>query len=58
MEHGWERCAMLIKLQSEAQKGRDHLSDPGVVGNNIKINHREIGYEVVDWIHLAREDGV
>jgi hypothetical protein len=58
MEHGWERCAKHIKLQLETQKGRDHLSGLGVVGDNIKINRREIGYEGVDWIYLAWEDGV
>jgi hypothetical protein len=31
------------------------LGRPYVVGDNIKIDHREIRLEDVDWIHLGQE---
>jgi hypothetical protein len=33
-------------------KGRNHLEDLSVDG---RMNHREIGWEDVDWFHLAEE---
>jgi hypothetical protein len=35
--------------------GRDDLGDAGVSKwkDNIKIDVKRIGYEMVDWIHLA-----
>jgi hypothetical protein len=34
----------------ENLKGRDYSEDPGV----YKMNLREIGWEVVDWINLTQ----
>jgi hypothetical protein len=35
-------------------KGRDHSEDLGVDWeDNIRMDFREIGSEVVDWMHLA-----
>jgi hypothetical protein len=33
----------LIKLCSENMKGKDHLEDTGIEGDDIKIDLREIG---------------
>jgi hypothetical protein len=35
-------------------KGRDHLEDLGVDG---RMDLREKGWEVIDWIHLAQDRG-
>jgi hypothetical protein len=37
---------MHTKFWSENVKGRDHLED------NMRMDHREIVWEGVDWIHL------
>jgi hypothetical protein len=34
---------------------RDHLEDPGVDGDNIKINVQEVGCGGMDWINLAQD---
>jgi hypothetical protein len=38
-------------------EGRDHSEDLDVVGRIICIGMdlREVGWEVVDWIHMARD---
>jgi hypothetical protein len=38
-----------VKLSSEVLKGTDHLEDVGVLITVVK----EIGWDVVDWMHLA-----
>jgi hypothetical protein len=38
----------------ESLKGRDHWEDVGIDGNNIKMDLREVGFGVVDWIHLGQ----
>jgi hypothetical protein len=35
-------------------KGRDHSDNLGVREDNIKIDLREVGLEVVDWIDLTQ----
>jgi len=41
---------------SERLKGGDHLEDLGIDGrHNIKMDLREVGWESVDWIHLAQD---
>jgi len=44
---------MYGKFWSTKLKGKDKLEDLCVDGNNIKIDFKEIGYEVVEWIHVA-----
>jgi hypothetical protein len=34
---------------------RDHSEDLGVDVNIIRMNHREIVWEYMDWIHLAQD---
>jgi hypothetical protein len=37
-------------------KGKDHLEDHRCRWeDNIKIDHKEIGWEGVEWIHLAQD---
>jgi hypothetical protein len=36
-------------------KGRDHLEELGVDGDDIRMYLREIVRERVDWIHLAQD---
>jgi hypothetical protein len=36
-------------------EGKRPLGRPGRVGENIRMELREIGWEVVDWIHLAQD---
>jgi hypothetical protein len=36
-------------------KGRDHLEELGIDGRKIRMDHREIGWEGVGWIHLAQD---
>jgi hypothetical protein len=41
---------------SENLHGKDHAEDLGVDGkNNIRMKPREIGWDDVDWIHLAQD---
>jgi hypothetical protein len=35
--------------------GKDNLEDLGVDGKNIRMDHREIGWQHVDWTHLAQD---
>jgi hypothetical protein len=34
---------------------RGHLGDPGVDGDNIEMEHEEVGDGVMDWIELAQD---
>ena len=34
---------------------RDHLKDPGVEGDNIKMDLQELGCGGMDWIDLAQD---
>jgi hypothetical protein len=43
------------KFWSEDLKGRDHWEDLGVNGKNIRMVHRERGWEGVDWMHVAQD---
>jgi hypothetical protein len=36
-------------------KGRDHSEDLGIDRKIIRMDLREIGWEGVDWIHLAQD---
>jgi hypothetical protein len=46
---------MHAKIYVGIPGGRDDLGDAGVSKwkDNIKIDVKRIGYEMVDWIHLA-----
>jgi hypothetical protein len=47
---------MHTKFWLENLKGRDHLEDLVVDGeDNIRLDHRDIGWEGVDWIHLTED---
>jgi hypothetical protein len=39
---------------SENLKIRDHLGDRRSLGDNIKLNSKEVGCEGADWIHLTQ----
>jgi len=39
----------------EYLKDRDHLEDLGLSGKIIQMDLREIGWEGVDWLHLAED---
>jgi hypothetical protein len=41
---------------SENLKGRDDLEELEVDGDNIRVDLGEVGWEGVDWIHLAQDD--
>jgi hypothetical protein len=34
---------------------RDHLEDPGVDWDHIKMDLQEVGCRVMDWIKLAKD---
>jgi hypothetical protein len=38
-------------------EGRDHSEDLGADGKNIRMNLPEIGWDVVDWMHLTQDRG-
>jgi hypothetical protein len=40
---------------SENQKERDHSEDLGVDGKIMRLYLRKIGWNSVDWIHLAQD---
>jgi len=45
-----------MEEMSENLKGRDHTEGLGVEGeDNIKMDRREIGWEVVDRMHMAKD---
>jgi hypothetical protein len=45
---------MITKFSSENLKGMCQLEYLVVVGEyNIKVHFKEIGYESVEWMHLA-----
>jgi hypothetical protein len=45
---------MLTKFWSENLKGRERSEDLDVDGrSNSRIDVREIGWNVVDWMHMA-----
>jgi hypothetical protein len=46
---------MRTKFWLESLKGGGHSEDLGEDRDNIKTDLREIGLEVVDWIHLAQD---
>jgi len=60
---GWTRNAACIGKMRNAYKilvgkheGKKSLRSQGNRwGDNIRMDHREIGWEVVDWIKLAQE---
>jgi hypothetical protein len=44
-------CKIFVKKL----EGGDHAADLCVDGRIIRMDRREIGLEVVDWIHLAED---
>jgi alpha-glucosidase (family GH31 glycosyl hydrolase) len=51
--HAWEGGETCTGFWWESPKEKDHLEQQGVDG--IKMDLREIGWGVVDWIHLAQD---
>jgi hypothetical protein len=49
------RDEMHTKFWFQTLKGRDHMEGLCVVGGDINIDVPEIGWEVVNWIHLAQD---
>jgi hypothetical protein len=45
------------KFKSANVKGRDLSEDLGVDEDNIKMVLRKIGWEIVDWMNMARDRG-
>jgi hypothetical protein len=43
------------KIWLENQKGWDHSENLDIDGDNIRTDLREIGWEGVDWMYLARD---
>jgi hypothetical protein len=39
----------------EIVKGREHLEDLGVDWDDIRMDLKEIGWQIVDWMHLAQD---
>jgi len=39
----------------EELKGREHLKNLGVDGNNIRMDLREIGWKDMDWMYLDQD---
>jgi len=56
MWHTWHRCEMHTKFWLENLKGRDHLEGLGI-GGRIVFEWILIGWEGVEWIHLAQDMG-
>jgi hypothetical protein len=48
---------MHTEFWSENLKGRNNSEDLGEDGKNIRMDLREIGCEIVDWIHMAQDRG-
>jgi hypothetical protein len=46
--------SLLQNLESENVKGPDNLGDLNYVWTNIKIEFKETGCEIIDWIHTAQ----
>jgi hypothetical protein len=44
----------VYKILVRKPDGIDHLEDL-YVGGNIKMEHKEVGQEGIDWIHLAQD---
>jgi hypothetical protein len=42
-------------FKSENLRGRDHSGGPRHRWDNVRIDLNEIGWEGVDWIHLAQD---
>jgi hypothetical protein len=55
MWHAWERGETCTEFWWENPKEKDHLKDQGVDENGIKMDLEEIGWGVVEWIHLAQD---
>jgi hypothetical protein len=39
----------------EILKGREHLEDLGIDGDNSRVDLREIVWKGVEWMHLAMD---
>jgi hypothetical protein len=39
----------------ESPNGKDHWEDQSEIGNNIRMVLTIIGWECVDWIHMAQD---
>jgi hypothetical protein len=47
---------MHTKFWSESLKGKDHSGDICIDrGDNVRMDHKEIVWKGVDWIHLAQD---
>jgi hypothetical protein len=56
MYHAWERCEMNTKFWLENLKGRDDFDrHESIWEDSIKIDIKESGYEIVNWIYLEQD---
>jgi hypothetical protein len=56
MQHEWGRGGMHIGYWWESQKGKKPLGSPRRRWvDNIKMDHREVGWDGRDWIYLAQD---
>jgi hypothetical protein len=46
---------MTTKFWFEKLNGRNNLEELSVDGKTVRIDLREIGWEDVNWMHLAQE---
>jgi hypothetical protein len=53
LQYTWESCEMHTNCWPENLDGKDHLENMGV--NWRIILERILGWDVVDWIHLAQD---
>jgi hypothetical protein len=51
-DEGNEKC---VQYLVEELKGREHLKNLGVDGNNIRMDLREIGWKDMDWMYLDQD---
>ena len=45
----------IFRVLVKKPEGKRHLGDPGIDGDNIKIDLQEVGCGGMDWIELAQD---
>ena len=55
MQQVWGRGEVYTGFWQGNMRERDHLEDPGVQEENIKMDLQELGWGGMDWIDLAQD---